>query len=43
MRNSTLSQVVETKADFWKYFSIYSQTIQDTHKKKIKTQIYFLN
>jgi hypothetical protein len=34
MRNSTLSQVVETKADFWKYSSIYSQTIQDTHKKK---------
>jgi hypothetical protein len=31
MRNSTLSQVMETKADFREYSSIYSQTIQETH------------
>jgi hypothetical protein len=31
MRNSTLSQVMETKANFWKYSFIYSQTIQEIY------------
>jgi hypothetical protein len=45
MRNSTLSQVVETKADFWKkiLFYLFTNNSRNPLKKTFKTQIDFLS
>jgi len=46
MRNSTLSQVVETKADFWEkvFFYLFTNNSRNPFKKKtFKTQIDFLS
>jgi hypothetical protein len=43
MRNSTLNQVMETKADFKSILLSIHEQFKKLIKKKFKTQIYFLN
>jgi hypothetical protein len=43
MRNSTLNQVMETKADFKSILLSIHEQFKKLIKKKLKTQIYFLN
>jgi hypothetical protein len=41
MRNSTLSQVVETKTDFWE--KVFFNLFTNNSRNPFKTQIDFLN